>query len=442
MNVTELVASFQSQSAAGAVKAGAAPTSGLFQSLLADGLAQNGVQQQAADQLLDLISQLNSDQIAQLFALLGLSPQSQQVGSPAAATDGSHAGNVQAGIQPAFLQTGPQPAAGLLFNASLLVPAKNAAAIRNDAAVSQLLLNLSELLKQAGISAQDAVSQVQGTLKDGGDLAGAFQKLIEQAKLPMLQHHAASGQSANDGIAVIPDTAGLRQTGTQIRPEMLSEALSNVQTESPVSPKTESTNTAPAADSSTDTAEATGSTLNLTTPAFSLSKNQQAAETQPAAAHVKMSSEQFESDFPAMLVKQASLTERGGLSEMRVTLMPEGLGEIHVRVQGDGGLVSLQIAADSQHARSLLDANLGILKQHLEAQGMQLNRVEVVASNSSANMNSMDQGMFDGRSRQQQDTNQQQPNRQHTANSQYQFEEELMYQQAVNMQAGQYDWMA
>ncbi|BCJ85264.1 flagellar hook-length control protein FliK [Effusibacillus dendaii] len=132
--------------------------------------------------------------------------------------------------------------------------------------------------------------------------------------------------------------------------------------------------------------------------------SQSVGQTAQRPIQVTIPAEQFKTDFGGMLLKQATLVQQGGMNEMRITLVPEGLGEMQVRIAGENGRISLQISADTQYAKGLLDSGIGMLRQQLESQGIQVVRLEVVSSSANNNTSASPQGMFSGQQNPQQQT--------------------------------------
>ncbi|ARU62459.1 hypothetical protein CBW65_16960 [Tumebacillus avium] len=124
--------------------------------------------------------------------------------------------------------------------------------------------------------------------------------------------------------------------------------------------------------------------------------SQKAADAQPSAGvavnqtyqqlperHLKlepvvtMRADQFRSELTANVVKRATLIEAPGRHEFRIILEPQGLGEVEVRIQSVNKQISVQLIADSQASKGMLDSALAGLKLQLQAQGIQYDRIEV-----------------------------------------------------------------
>ncbi|GIM47804.1 hypothetical protein DNHGIG_33530 [Collibacillus ludicampi] len=89
----------------------------------------------------------------------------------------------------------------------------------------------------------------------------------------------------------------------------------------------------------------------------------------------------FDTDFSIHLIKRAELIQKDGISTYKVTLIPQGLGEIHVQVTKNAdSQLTLLLSADSPAAKHLLDTHLLAMRAQLEQQGLPVNEVKVVPS--------------------------------------------------------------
>ncbi|KEO82934.1 flagellar hook-length control protein FliK [Tumebacillus flagellatus] len=107
---------------------------------------------------------------------------------------------------------------------------------------------------------------------------------------------------------------------------------------------------------------------------------------------INMQGNQFQNQFADLVVKRATMLEAPGRHEFRIVLQPQGLGEIEVRVQAVGNQISLQMSADSSATKGLLDSSLSSLKSQLQAQGIQLDRIEVSSANTNNSTNQNNNG--------------------------------------------------
>jgi len=76
-------------------------------------------------------------------------------------------------------------------------------------------------------------------------------------------------------------------------------------------------------------------------------------------------------------VRGVLLSVRDGASEMRVRMRPEHLGELHLRLVFKENVLSLDVSAQSTVVKSILESNLGQLRQSLHSNGVEVGKVSV-----------------------------------------------------------------
>ena len=111
--------------------------------------------------------------------------------------------------------------------------------------------------------------------------------------------------------------------------------------------------------------------------------------TSPTGEKVSMASSQtvtaptadtFSQDNFHQLVERALVTVRGGQSEARITLKPDHLGHVQMKIVTENNLVSVKIITETPVARDLIDANANQLKAELQHQGLTVENIEVSVS--------------------------------------------------------------
>ncbi|QQE11193.1 flagellar hook-length control protein FliK [Planctomycetota bacterium] len=106
---------------------------------------------------------------------------------------------------------------------------------------------------------------------------------------------------------------------------------------------------------------------------------------------------------------QSALNQNGGNVTLRLT--PAEMGTVRINLQIQGTQVNVQMHAENESARSLLNQHVQQLRQSLEHQGLSVDRIGVqqMQNTSQSNMNSQsDMSQSDGRSRGEYSGNQQQ----------------------------------
>lgn len=88
-------------------------------------------------------------------------------------------------------------------------------------------------------------------------------------------------------------------------------------------------------------------------------------------------------DMQAILRKQISVLKDGEMTQLRVRLKPEHLGQLDIRIISENGKVTAQIMTSTMLAKEVLELQLYQLRAALTQQGIQIERMEV--SQQSAN---------------------------------------------------------
>jgi flagellar hook-length control protein FliK len=105
-----------------------------------------------------------------------------------------------------------------------------------------------------------------------------------------------------------------------------------------------------------------------------------AAASAGALAPNQLSNENVEK----ILSGSQSLIQKGG-GEMKIQLSPEGLGNVHLEIKVKDGQVGIQMMADTQEAKKLLETSMNDLKLSLADHKLNLNHVKVDVSEQSSN---------------------------------------------------------
>lgn len=76
-------------------------------------------------------------------------------------------------------------------------------------------------------------------------------------------------------------------------------------------------------------------------------------------------------------VRGVLLSVRAGASELRLRMQPEHLGELHLRVVFEDNVLSLDVNTQSTIVKSIIESNLGQLRQSLHSNGVDVGKVSV-----------------------------------------------------------------
>ncbi|ASS65714.1 MULTISPECIES: flagellar hook-length control protein FliK [unclassified Paenibacillus] len=105
-----------------------------------------------------------------------------------------------------------------------------------------------------------------------------------------------------------------------------------------------------------------------------------AAVPDSAEATVKVPVHRFAQEVAGLVLKKLDVSSSSGMTEARLTLTPENLGQVDVKLQIHNGQLTALFAADSPAAREAIENQLGQLRMSLQNQGFQVDRLDVSAS--------------------------------------------------------------
>lgn len=87
--------------------------------------------------------------------------------------------------------------------------------------------------------------------------------------------------------------------------------------------------------------------------------------------------EKFGQEMSRFLVGKFDIIQANGMSEAKISLFPEHLGQVDVRITMQNGLLTAQFVTEHAFARESLEAQMAQLRLALQAQGLQVNKLEV-----------------------------------------------------------------
>jgi len=135
-----------------------------------------------------------------------------------------------------------------------------------------------------------------------------------------------------------------------------------------------------------ESAEPVGS--NNTVPVWTMLKGDSivapAGGTTQAPASAQVPVQQFAEQMGKFLVKQFVLTQGNGASEAKISLHPEHLGQVDIKLVIQNGLLTAKFMTENGAARDLLEAQMSQLRTALQGQGLQVEKMEVVQQSSAS----------------------------------------------------------
>lgn len=124
-----------------------------------------------------------------------------------------------------------------------------------------------------------------------------------------------------------------------------------------------------------------------------------------AAAAPAVPVEQFGKEISGFLVNKFEIVKLQGMSQARISLYPEHLGQVDVKITMQNGQLIAQFVTEHAFARESLEGQMAQLRSALQAQGLQVSKLEVTQNSS------LSSHMYQDGRQQSGDTNQQQNNK-------------------------------
>lgn len=259
-----------------------------------------------------------------------------------------------------LLETYPQQASvqqlgnqlsALLAELSAVAP--NAAQAARGESASTQSVQLAED-KQAGLSAlMSALRQPEGTQSQTANYAQRSD--AEPTGAQLLMHKLAY-------MKPVLHVTGTQQSAVETPIHVMNSAEQSVQPAA-AQPLTETQAAA--------AASASAQQVKMAEQPVALS-----AEAKPVPAYV-MNANRFADEMSGLLIKNMKISQLAGVSEAKITLVPEHLGQLNLKIAVHNGQLTAHFAAESLYARDLLEAQLPQLRAALQLQGLQVDRLEV-----------------------------------------------------------------
>ncbi len=117
--------------------------------------------------------------------------------------------------------------------------------------------------------------------------------------------------------------------------------------------------------------------VTLTLTQLSDSQKLAATATEAKAPMQSVSAQEFAEEMTRFVIKNMSITQLNGISEAKISLVPEHLGQVDVRISVLNGQITAHFIAESAQARDLLELQLPQLRASLQQQGLQVDKLNV-----------------------------------------------------------------
>lgn len=99
------------------------------------------------------------------------------------------------------------------------------------------------------------------------------------------------------------------------------------------------------------------------------------------AAPQQMNARNFVEEMSQFIIKGLKMTSVDGFSEARISLIPENLGKVDVRITIHNGQMVAQFMTDTLFGKEILDSQMTQLRTALSNQGIQVDKLEVTHNN-------------------------------------------------------------
>ncbi|MFP4973912.1 flagellar hook-length control protein FliK [Paenibacillus sp. CN-4] len=111
----------------------------------------------------------------------------------------------------------------------------------------------------------------------------------------------------------------------------------------------------------------------------------------------------FAKEMTGMITGSLEIVRKGSVAEATLTLFPENLGQVDVKITMQNGQLIAHFVADHKAAKELLDQQMVQLRASLQSQGIQVERLEVTQSQASPDSQMYQSGRQAGGNGQQQE---------------------------------------
>ncbi|MCL2874015.1 MAG: flagellar hook-length control protein FliK [Defluviitaleaceae bacterium] len=106
---------------------------------------------------------------------------------------------------------------------------------------------------------------------------------------------------------------------------------------------------------------------------FEISSSGQAAKAETLQPRSSVSA----SDIVNQMLEKMKVDVRANITEVRMTLRPEALGDVSLKIITERGIVTAQFLAENERVKEIIESNFNILKDALEKQGVSISSLSV-----------------------------------------------------------------
>jgi flagellar hook-length control protein FliK len=110
------------------------------------------------------------------------------------------------------------------------------------------------------------------------------------------------------------------------------------------------------------------------------------------AATTYVAADDFAKSMTGLIVQKFDLTTLNGVSEAKLMLFPEHLGQVDVKITMQNGLLTAIFQTDTAMAKDMLDNQMAQLRLALQSQGLNVDKLEVSQGQSASQLAGQHQG--------------------------------------------------
>lgn len=261
---------------------------------------------------------------------------------------------------------------------------------------------------------QDALTQLSNMLKTMAPSEQAkpqFLQLVQSFQSLLSENGKGAAKAATEGQTPTTSTVGSQGNGESAVAADKKELPINLKPTSETSKVSENTvkvngqvndgtlSEESGAGKNTFLAEQDGNTV---TAGQLVLRSGTTAPVKPMAQPVPV--EQFAKEMTNLVVNKLEFVKLQGFTEARISLNPEHLGQVDIRITMQNGQLIAQFMTRNSDARELLDQQMAQLRSALQGQGLQVEKLEVTQSSQSSSSQLYQDGRQSG-------SGQQDPNR-------------------------------
>lgn|GEM_PF-1138433 len=115
--------------------------------------------------------------------------------------------------------------------------------------------------------------------------------------------------------------------------------------------------------------------VNVNTLTQEMSRSTSTVRVVPVA--IPVPAQQFADTMANLMVNRFEVKTVGGMSEAKLTLTPEHLGQVDIRISVVNGQLNAMFVTESSVAKDILDNQLAQLRANLQSQGLNVDKLEV-----------------------------------------------------------------